>query len=113
MKVDFEISLLRTFVAVVETYSFTGAARRLNCVQSAVSTQILKLEKIAGGGLIDRGRGRSVSVTEKGERLCHYARSMLALNSEALSEVGGSMVQELIRPLEPLDIPSLKFGIVI
>lgn len=43
MRRDLDISLLRAFVAIVETGSVTGAARLLNRTQAAVSLQIKRL----------------------------------------------------------------------
>ncbi|HCR96524.1 MAG: LysR family transcriptional regulator [Halomonas sp.] len=84
----FNSDLLRSFVAVVDTRSFTAAARQLNSTQSTVSQKIMRLEEVAGGLLIDRGRN-SITPTEAGERLLGYARRILALNAEAAAVVSG------------------------
>jgi DNA-binding transcriptional LysR family regulator len=88
MQLDLEPDLLRSFLAVAETESFTQAAGRLNRVQSAVSSQIMKLEDIVGQKLFARGRGRGVALTPAGDSLIGYARRILALNAEALAELG-------------------------
>ncbi|WP_282609686.1 LysR substrate-binding domain-containing protein [Pelagibius sp. Alg239-R121] len=88
MKPDLDIDLLRAFLAVAETSSFTAASQRLGRVQSAVSAQIKKLEQAVGAEVFSRGRGRSVSLTGPGDALASYARRMLALNEEALAAVG-------------------------
>ena len=41
----FETAQLRTFVAIVETGSFTKAAAKVNLTQSAVSLHIKRLEE--------------------------------------------------------------------
>lgn len=96
MSADLEIDLLRTFVAVAETKSFTRAAGRLHRVQSAVSMQIRRLEEIVGTKLFDRTR-RAVGLTPDGSVLLRHARHMLQLNEEALADFGKSTVQGRVR----------------
>jgi DNA-binding transcriptional LysR family regulator len=74
--------LLRTFVAIADTASFTIAADRLNSTQSTVSQQLGRLEIAVGQRLIDR-LARPVALTPAGERLIGYARRLLALQAEA------------------------------
>lgn len=69
--------LLRTFVTVAESGSFTAAAARLNCVQSNVTTRIRRLETRLGGPLFARGRG-GARLTPLGERLRGHAVDLLA-----------------------------------
>lgn len=64
----FSSDLLRSFVAVIDTHSFTAAARQLNSTQSTVSQKIMRLEVTAGLRLVDRGRD-GITPTEAGERL--------------------------------------------
>ena len=90
---DFEIDVLRAFVAVADTGGFTSAARHLNRTQSAVSMRVRRLEDFLGKRVFDRN-GRGVRLTSDGEVLLRHARSMLKLNEEAVSdlirpEVGG------------------------
>lgn len=74
--------LLRTFVAIADTGSFTLAAERLNSTQSTVSQHLGRLEGAVGQQLIDRA-ARPVLPTPAGERLVGYARRLLALQDEA------------------------------
>ena len=74
-------SRLSTFVAVLESGSFTGAARGLGVSQPAVSQCIRDLESEAGGPLLVRGRGGG-SLTPLGEVFARYARRILALYGE-------------------------------
>jgi DNA-binding transcriptional LysR family regulator len=69
--------LLATFVAVVDTRSFTRAARALGLRQSTVSQQIGRLETVAGRRLIDRDTHR-LALTVEGEVLLDHARAILA-----------------------------------
>lgn len=97
MKPDLDIDLLRAFLSVADTSSFTAASQRLGRVQSAVSAQIKKLELAVGVEVFSRGRGRSVTLTGPGEELAVYARRMLALNDEALAAVGQRSIQGKVR----------------
>lgn len=93
---NLEIDLLRTFAEVAYTRSFTRAAERLNRVQSAVSSQIKRLESLTGARLLDRTR-RSVKLTKEGEILLEYAERILRLNDAALSDLGLDDVEEHVR----------------
>lgn len=79
---DVDTALLRTFVVLAETRSFSRTAERIGRSQSAVSTQIQKLESLLDRTLFDRDR-RNVRLTEDGEKLLGYARQILRL-SEAV-----------------------------
>lgn len=74
--------LLRAFVTIADTQSFTLAADRLHMTQSTVSQQVARLEVAVGRELIERA-ARPVQLTAAGERLIGYARRILALQSEA------------------------------
>lgn len=73
---DFDPTLLRTFVAVADTGSFTRAAQRQHLTQSAVSHQIRRLEEQVGRRLLSRTT-RSLTVTEDGEELLRHAHRIL------------------------------------
>ena len=77
-----DMRLLRTFVAVADTASFTIAADRLNSTQSTVSQHLGRLEAAVGRPLIDRS-SRPIRPTPAGERLLGYAKRLLALQDEA------------------------------
>lgn len=79
-----EPELLRSFVAIAETGSFTTAARRIHRTQSAVSMQIKRLEDLLGRELFDR-EGRAVALTADGEVLLGHARRILRVHQEALA----------------------------
>ncbi len=80
-----DLDILRTFVAIAETGSFTTAANSVFRTPSAVSMQIKKLEDILGRSVFSRD-ARSVSLTTDGEILLGYARRLLAINREAVSK---------------------------
>lgn len=76
--------ILRTFVAIAETGSFSAAAETVFRTPSAVSMQIKRLEEAVGVSLFIRD-ARSVRLTQGGETLLTYARRMLALSNEAMA----------------------------
>ena len=80
-----DLDVLRTFVAIAETGSFTTAASSVYRTPSAVSMQIKKLEDVLSRSVFSRD-ARSVKLTTDGEMLLGYARRMLAINREAVSK---------------------------
>jgi DNA-binding transcriptional LysR family regulator len=79
-----DVDQLRTFVAIVETGSFTRAAEIVHKTQSAVSMQMKRLEERLERPIFARD-GRASKLTEDGERLLDYARRIVKLNAEALA----------------------------
>src|SRR5476651_586313 len=79
-----DVDQLRTFIAIVETGSFTKAAEVVHKTQSAVSMQMKRLEERLGKPVFARD-GRASKLTEDGERLLDYARRIIKLNVEALA----------------------------
>ena len=77
--------VLRTFVTVAESGSFTHAAPQLFRTPSALSMQIKRLEETLGQKLFVR-EARSVRLTAEGEMLLGYSRRLLKLNAEAVSK---------------------------
>ena len=64
---------LRALETVVELGSFTGAARRLNLSQSAISVQIRELEERCGVRLVER-LGKKAFATAAGQDVIAHAR---------------------------------------
>lgn len=79
-----DIDVLRSFVTICESGSFTRAASRLFRTPSALSMQIKRLEETLGETLLVR-EPRRVSPTPEGELLLGYGRRLLRLNQEAIS----------------------------
>lgn len=79
-----DIDLLRTFLAIAETGSFSRAAERVFRTPSAVSMQVKKLEETLGTAVFERD-SRSVRLTQSGELLVGYARRILALSNEMMA----------------------------
>ncbi|MEG0006744.1 MAG: LysR substrate-binding domain-containing protein [Aeromonas sp.] len=78
--------LLRSFVAILETGSFTRAGQRVHLTQSTISQQMRRLEEQLGCPLLDRS-GRTVVATVAGEKLLGLARRILTLLDEARERV--------------------------
>jgi DNA-binding transcriptional LysR family regulator len=67
---------LQCFSAVAKNLSYTKAAQELHLTQPAVSMQIRQLEQQAGLALTEQF-GKQVHLTEAGEEVYRYARSIL------------------------------------
>jgi len=83
---DLEIDLLRAFVAVAETGSFTSAAQIVGRSQSAVSQKITRLEEVLEQRVFDR-TSRSLKLTSGGEALFVTARKMIEFNDSAMKQI--------------------------
>ena len=95
--------ILRTFVAIAESGSFTTAADRVFRTPSAVSMQIKKLGEQLNATLFLRD-ARSVLLTESGETLLPYARRMLTLSNEAVGRFRMPEMKGVVRLGAPDDI---------
>ncbi|WP_111806721.1 LysR family transcriptional regulator [Aeromonas allosaccharophila] len=78
--------LLRSFVAIIDSGSFTRAGERVHLTQSTISQQMRRLEQQIGCPLLDRS-GRQVVATAEGEQLLGLARRILALLAQAEEQV--------------------------
>lgn len=83
---------MRVFVRVVETGSFTAAARSLNVSTAHISRSIADLEASVKARLLQRTT-RSQSLTEVGTRYLQSCRDILARVEEAGSEASASCLQ--------------------
>lgn len=83
---NLDLDLLRCFVTIAETGSFTRAGDRLGRTQSTISLQIKRLEDQLGRAVFHR-TPRALQLTSEGERLLGPARQLLRLNDSALAEL--------------------------
>lgn len=81
------VSLIRTFVRVVETGSFTAVATEKNTSQPTISRQIATLEEHLGCLLFQRTT-RSLTLTDDGRVFYGHATRSLETIAEAESAVG-------------------------
>lgn len=92
----FDPVLLKTFATVAETLNFTQAAQLLGLSQPTVSQHIQKLERAAGRNLVTRDT-RDVRLTDNGDALLGFARTILAAHDEASSYFTGSAMRGRLR----------------
>jgi DNA-binding transcriptional LysR family regulator len=78
-----EVQDMNVFLAVVREGSFGRAATTLLVSQPSVSERIVRLERIVGARLFDRGN-RGATLTAAGQRLVPYAQRTVTLVREAV-----------------------------
>src|ERR1700761_9793830 len=85
------LAAMDAFVRVVDTGSFTGAARQLRIGQPAVSKMIAQLEDRVGVRLLLRTT-QGLTATEAGETFYHHARRAIEEADEAEHKARGAAV---------------------
>src|SRR5258705_3145603 len=99
------LASMETFIRVVETGSFSGAARQLRVGQPAVSKTVAQLESYLGVKLLTRST-RGLTPTEAG--LGYFERAKRAIEEADQAEVaargGGRRVEGEIAHLRRRDI---------
>ena len=91
-----DLTLLRTFLEVVDHGGFALAADALALTPSAVSGHIKRLESTAGAVLLERTT-RSFELTAAGETLYAYARNIVDLEREARARLSGAGIKGRLR----------------
>lgn len=99
----FDISLLRTFVAVHDHGGMTAATRSLHLTQGAISQQIKRLEEQFNTPVFERNH-RRLSLTSAGDRLLTKARAMLELNDELWADMTERTISGPVRFGVPFDL---------
>ncbi|MBP1850504.1 LysR substrate-binding domain-containing protein [Rhizobium halophytocola] len=102
MSAPLDIDQLHTFIAIIDSGSFTKAAGRVFKTQSAVSMQMRRLEERIGKQLFMKD-GRGNRLTAEGEKLLNYARRIIRLNDEALAAFDDSRLEGTLRIGTPDD----------
>ncbi|SMO48890.1 DNA-binding transcriptional regulator, LysR family [Thalassovita litoralis] len=103
------LTLLRSFVAVIDCGSIQLAALRVGRSQSAVSMQIKRLEDYVGRPLFLR-EGRSLQPNPAGEDLLLHARHLLRLSDEALASLRRTEAAGVVRLGMPEDYATNLIG---
>jgi DNA-binding transcriptional LysR family regulator len=104
--VNLDLDILRAFVTVVETGSFTRTAALLGRTQPAISLQIRRLEDQLRSPLLDRA-GKRIVVTTEGAGLLPQARRLLRLNDEIVSTLGEGDLEGEVRFGAPEDVATI------
>ncbi|MFP3604064.1 LysR family transcriptional regulator [Paraburkholderia sp. SIMBA_053] len=92
----FDLTQLRTFVAVAESGSVSAGAERVFLSQSSVSEQLKKLEERAGQPLFVRSK-QGVSATPAGSRLLEHALRIIAMSEAAFEDLQGRSLDGELR----------------
>ncbi len=87
-----EIRQLRYFIAVADTLNFSRAAESVYLSQSALSRQIMDLEKEVGLPLLRRST-RQVELTEAGKALQKSAKELISRWEKMLPEVRNQVAE--------------------
>ena len=87
-----DMRVLRSFLTVVETGNVTEAARRLGRTQPAITLQMRRLEDLTGK-ILFRPDSRRPVLTEDGNTVLHYARSILRLHDELMSHLASPDIE--------------------
>lgn len=90
------IEIIRTFVCIVESGSFSKAGRALGLSQPAITAQMKRLQMMLGAELFDRARG-GAALTERGALALSHARRILEENDQILSLGGATGESQPIR----------------
>ena len=90
--ISLDIRMLRSLISVVETGSITETARRLGRTQPAITLQLQRLEELTGKQLFVHG-GRRLALTEDGGIVLTYARSILRLHDELISQLASQEIE--------------------
>lgn len=106
-----DIDLIRTFLAICENRSFTGAARQVGRTQSAVSLQVKRMEESLGRTLFIRDKS-PIELTAHGQKFVQHARRILTTYDEAMAnfdreEVVGSVVLGVPGNYTPRILPTV------
>jgi len=104
--VNLDLDLVRTFVTIADTRSFTRTGERLGRSQSAISLQVRRLEERLGVKLLARDP-RRVGLTEAGEAFLPKARRLLRVNDEILAELTGEDLEGEVRLGAPEDFATV------
>ncbi len=93
---DLDLKSLEIFKAVVEEGGVSAAAKKLNRVQSNISTRIKQLENAVQKQLFIRS-GRSLKLTADGVLLLEYSDQLLNLKLAAEEALGGEAPRGVLR----------------
>lgn len=121
-----DMTLMESFVAVVDAGSITAASDRIHVSQSALSRRLQQLEDDLGADLLERGR-HGVELTAVGRQVLEHGRRLLSRYERMRQDVkehlsldqgtirigGGATVTSFVMPLAigefQADHPGIRF----
>lgn len=106
---DFDLGLLRSFVAVVSSGNFSVAGKARHLTQSAISGHIRRLEILTGRPLLERTPA-GAKPTEAGARFCERALLILKAVDTAVAEVGIASQRPQFCIAVPEDVADERFA---
>jgi DNA-binding transcriptional LysR family regulator len=90
--INIDIRMLRSLISIVETGSITETARRLGRTQPAITLQMQRLEELTQKQLFLH-EGRRLTLTSDGSTVLTYARSILRLHDELISQLASQEIE--------------------
>jgi len=84
------------FWTIASEGTITGASRKLHLAQPTISAQLRTLEEALGEKLSER-KGRTLTLTETGHLVYHYADEIFSLGQELLDTLKGQPVGKPLR----------------
>lgn len=90
-----DLQLFKTFLAVLETSTYSAAAQKLDYTQPTVTKHIQLLEADYGGMKLLRRQGNRMVPTEQGQVLQTYAAQLLRLYEESFQALSSAGLQTL------------------
>ena len=109
---DLQLDWLKAFVAAVDGGSLAAACRVVHRSPAALSMQMMKLERAAGGTLLMRD-ARQFALTPMGARLLPHARNVLQAHAMAVAALAGSPLVGQVRFGFPEDYAAQHLGPVL
>ena len=109
---DLQLDWLKAFVAAVDGGSLAAACRSVYRSPAALSMQMMKLERAAGGPLLMRD-ARQFGLTPLGNRLLPHARSVLQAHGAAVAALAESPLVGQVRFGFPEDYAAQHLGPVL
>ncbi|MPS29295.1 MAG: transcriptional regulator LrhA [Alcaligenaceae bacterium] len=100
---NFDLTQLRTLVAIAEHETYVAAAEKTHRTQAALTQQMQRLEAQAGVPLFEKA-GRYRRLTAHGRRLLDYAKHMIAINDEAWRALKDRELTGSLRVGSPQDV---------
>ncbi|MCY8515941.1 LysR family transcriptional regulator [Bacillus atrophaeus] len=107
-----EIRHLITFLAIVETGSYTGAASKLGYTQSTITTHIQALEHEIGGELFTYEK-RNLKLTHLGTELIPLAEDLLSAHDQIKNMQSVHEVKGVLKVAAPESLTISRLGPII